>query len=44
MTQYTLNYSEFAEKEIEMKQNEVYGINTRPLRRVQRIRMDQFTH
>ena len=25
------NYSETAEKEIEMKQNEVYGVYTRPL-------------
>ena len=32
-------YSESAEKEIEMKQNEVYGINTRPLQWVQRIRL-----
>ena len=32
MTSYIfLTYSETAEKEIEMKQNEVYGINTRPL-------------
>ena len=27
----TYTYPESAEKEIEMKQNEVYGINTRPL-------------
>ena len=35
-----LNYSGTAEKEIEMKQNEVYGIHTRPLWQVQRITME----